>query len=87
MSGMSSMAITPDLVAQHQLTESEYRKIVSILGREPSYTELGIFSVMWSEHCSYKSSRLHLKSSPHAANWWCRAPVKTPVSSMWAAAM
>jgi phosphoribosylformylglycinamidine synthase len=57
-------AITPDLVAQHQLTESEYRKIVSILGREPSYTELGIFSVMWSEHCSYKSSRLHLKKLP-----------------------
>jgi phosphoribosylformylglycinamidine (FGAM) synthase-like enzyme len=50
MSTVSSMAITPDLVAQHQLTESEYRKIVSILGREPSYTELGIFSVMWSEH-------------------------------------
>jgi len=64
MSSMSSMAITPDLVAQHQLTESEYRKIVSILGREPSYTELGIFSVMWSEHCSYKSSRLHLKKLP-----------------------
>jgi phosphoribosylformylglycinamidine synthase II len=64
MSTVSSMAITPDLVAQHQLTESEYRKIVSILGREPSYTELGIFSVMWSEHCSYKSSRLHLKKLP-----------------------
>src|ERR1700674_3365134 len=56
--------ITPDLIAQHQLTESEYRKIVDILGREPSYTELGIFSVMWSEHCSYKSSRLHLKKLP-----------------------
>src|ERR1051326_2804890 len=57
-------AITPDLVAQHQLTESEYGKIVEILGREPSYTELGIFSVMWSEHCSYKSSRVHLKKLP-----------------------
>ncbi len=57
-------AITPDLIAQHQLTESEYRKIVSILGREPTFTELGIFSVMWSEHCSYKSSRLHLKKLP-----------------------
>ena len=56
--------ITPDLIAQHQLTASEYEKIVSILGREPSYTELGIFSVMWSEHCSYKSSRLHLKKLP-----------------------
>ena len=56
--------ITPELVAVHQLSESEYRKILSILGREPTYTELGIFSVMWSEHCSYKSSRLHLKKLP-----------------------
>ena len=61
---MSTIAITPDLIAQHQLTESEYQKIVAILGREPNYTELGIFSVMWSEHCSYKSSRLHLKKLP-----------------------
>jgi phosphoribosylformylglycinamidine synthase len=61
---MSAAAITPELIAQHQLTDSEYKKIVSILKREPSYTELGIFSVMWSEHCSYKSSRLHLKKLP-----------------------
>jgi len=61
---MSTIAITPDLIAQHQLTESEYRKIVDLLGREPNYTELGVFSVMWSEHCSYKSSRLHLKKLP-----------------------
>jgi phosphoribosylformylglycinamidine synthase len=61
---MSAIAITPDLVAQHQLTEPEYRKIVSILGREPSYTELGIFSVMWSEHCSYKNTRPLLKTFP-----------------------
>jgi phosphoribosylformylglycinamidine synthase len=58
------MTITPDLISQHQLTESEYATIVKILDREPSYTELGIFSVMWSEHCSYKSSRLHLKKLP-----------------------
>jgi len=57
-------AITPELIQQHQLTPSEYAKIVEILGREPSYTELGIFSVMWSEHCSYKSSRRHLKKLP-----------------------
>ncbi len=57
-------AITPDLIAAHQLTEGEYEKIVSLLGREPTYTELGIFSVMWSEHCSYKSSRIHLKKLP-----------------------
>src|SRR5262252_8011604 len=61
---MSAAAITPELIAQHQLTPAEYEKIASILGREPSYTELGIFSVMWSEHCSYKSSRLHLKKLP-----------------------
>ncbi len=58
------MTITADLIVQHQLTAAEYEKIVAILGREPSYTELGIFSVMWSEHCSYKSSRLHLKKLP-----------------------
>jgi len=46
--------ITPDLIATHQLTEAEYEKIIEILGREPRYTELGIFSVMWSEQCSYK---------------------------------
>ena len=56
--------ITAELVTAHQLTPSEYEKIRSILGREPTYTELGIFSVMWSEHCSYKSSRLHLKKLP-----------------------
>jgi len=57
-------AITPGVIAAHQLTEPEYRKIVDILGREPNITELGIFSVMWSEHCSYKSSRVHLKKLP-----------------------
>jgi phosphoribosylformylglycinamidine synthase len=56
--------ITPELIAQHQLTPDEYQTIVRILGREPRYTELGIFSVMWSEHCSYKSSRVHLKKLP-----------------------
>ena len=61
---MTAAAITPELIAQHQLTPSEYGKIVEILGREPNYTELGVFSVMWSEHCSYKSSRLHLKKLP-----------------------
>ena len=56
--------ITPELIAQHQLTPAEYQQDVGILGREPSYTELGIFTVMWSEHCSYKSSRIHLKKLP-----------------------
>ncbi len=56
--------VTEELLTQHSLTESEYRKIVDILKREPTLTELGIFSVMWSEHCSYKSSRVHLKRLP-----------------------
>lgn len=56
--------ISEAILNQHNLTESEYEKIVQILKREPSLTELGIFSVMWSEHCSYKSSRVHLKRLP-----------------------
>ncbi len=55
----TASAITKDLIAQHNLTDDEYQKIVEILGREPNLTELGMFSVMWSEHCSYKSSRVH----------------------------
>jgi phosphoribosylformylglycinamidine synthase len=56
--------ITKELIAQHNLTGDEYQKIIEILGREPNLTELGMFSVMWSEHCSYKSSRVHLKKLP-----------------------
>jgi phosphoribosylformylglycinamidine synthase len=56
--------ITPEVIAQHNLTTEEYSRIVELLEREPSMTELGIFSVMWSEHCSYKSSRVHLKRLP-----------------------
>jgi len=56
--------ITPEVIAAHSLTPDEYDRIVSILGRHPNLTELGIFSVMWSEHCSYKSSRVHLKKLP-----------------------
>lgn len=56
--------ITPEIVAQHNLTPEEYEKIKTIMGREPNITELGVFSVMWSEHCSYKSSRVHLKRLP-----------------------
>ena len=61
---MTEPAITPELVQQHNLTPEEYEKIKGILGREPSYTELGIFSVMWSEHCSYKNTRPLLKTFP-----------------------
>ena len=56
--------ITPEVVAAHNLTEDEFRRIEKLLGREPTLVELGIFSVMWSEHCSYKSSRVHLKRLP-----------------------
>jgi phosphoribosylformylglycinamidine synthase subunit PurL len=56
--------ITPEIIAGHQLSPDEYDKILSLLGREPNLTELGIFSVMWSEHCSYKSTRIHLKKLP-----------------------
>ena len=61
---MNETNITPDVVAQHGLTEEEYQKIIDLMGREPNITELGVFSVMWSEHCSYKSSRVHLKRLP-----------------------
>ncbi len=59
-----ALGITKELIAQHNLTDDEFKKIVEILGREPNLTELGMFSVMWSEHCSYKSSRVHLKKLP-----------------------
>jgi phosphoribosylformylglycinamidine synthase len=61
---LSQTALTPEVIAAHGLTDEEYRKIVDLLGREPNYTELGVFSVMWSEHCSYKSSRPFLKRLP-----------------------
>jgi phosphoribosylformylglycinamidine synthase subunit PurL len=58
------LAITPEIIRDHGITPDEYQKILDLMGREPSLTELGIFSVMWSEHCSYKSSRVHLKRLP-----------------------
>jgi len=61
--------ITPDIVAAHGLSEEEYARVLGALGREPNLVELGIFSVMWSEHCSYKSSRIHLKKLPTTAPW------------------
>jgi phosphoribosylformylglycinamidine synthase subunit PurL len=57
-------SITADLIAEHNLSTEEYERIVDILGREPNLVELGVFSAMWSEHCSYKSSRVHLKNLP-----------------------
>ncbi|MDT5261567.1 MAG: phosphoribosylformylglycinamidine synthase subunit PurL [Acidobacteriota bacterium] len=61
---MNSETITPEVVAAHNLKQEEYARICELLGREPTYVELGVFSVMWSEHCSYKSSRVHLKRLP-----------------------
>ena len=56
--------ITPEVISAHNLTQEEFQRITELLGREPTLDELGIFSVMWSEHCSYKSSRVHLKRLP-----------------------
>jgi phosphoribosylformylglycinamidine synthase subunit PurL len=61
--------ITPQIVAEHGFSEEEYQRALHAMGREPNITELGIFSVMWSEHCSYKSSRIHLKKLPTEAPW------------------
>ena len=61
---LTQPTVTPEMVAAHGLNPEEYERIISILGREPNYTELGIFSVMWSEHCSYKNSIALLKTLP-----------------------
>ena len=70
----NTIAITPDLVAQHGLKPDEYQRILKLIGREPTLTELGIFSAMWNEHCSYKSSRLHLRGLPTKAPWVIQGP-------------
>jgi phosphoribosylformylglycinamidine synthase len=64
MSGAAGRPVTPEVVRQHGLSGEEYARILEILGRDPNLTELGIFSAMWSEHCSYKSSRAHLGRLP-----------------------
>ena len=66
--------ITPELVAEHGLKPDEYRRILDLIGREPSFTELGIFSAMWNEHCSYKSSKVHLRGLPTKAPWVIQGP-------------
>ncbi|NGM37217.1 phosphoribosylformylglycinamidine synthase subunit PurL [Methylobacterium sp. DB0501] len=70
----NDVSITPALVRQHGLTEDEYQRFVGLIGREPTITELGIVSAMWNEHCSYKSSRLHLKTLPTKAPWVIQGP-------------
>src|SRR6266511_2796117 len=66
--------ITPQLVAEHGLKPEEYQRILELIGREPSITELGIFSAMWNEHCSYKSSKVHLRGLPTKTPWVIQGP-------------
>ncbi len=66
--------ITPELVAEHGLKPQEYQRLLDLIGRPPTFTELGIFSAMWNEHCSYKSSKIHLRTLPTAAPWVIQGP-------------
>jgi phosphoribosylformylglycinamidine synthase subunit PurL len=66
--------ITPELVAEHGLKPDEYERILQLIGRAPTLTELGIFSAMWNEHCSYKSSKIHLRTLPTKASWVIQGP-------------
>jgi phosphoribosylformylglycinamidine synthase II len=74
MDVLEASRITPATVAEHGLSSEEYERILNALEREPNLVELGIFSVMWSEHCSYKSSRIHLKKLPTSAPWVIQGP-------------
>ena len=66
--------ITPELIAAHGLKPDEYERLVKLIGRTPTFTELGIFSAMWNEHCSYKSSKIHLRTLPTQAPWVIQGP-------------
>jgi phosphoribosylformylglycinamidine synthase II len=66
--------VTPALVAAHGLKPEEYERLVALIGRAPTFTELGIFSAMWNEHCSYKSSKIHLRTLPTKAPWVIQGP-------------
>jgi phosphoribosylformylglycinamidine synthase len=70
----NDIAITPELIAEHGLKPDEYQRILDLIGREPTLTELGIFSAMWNEHCSYKSSKVHLRKLPTKAPWVIQGP-------------
>ena len=70
----SEPLIDDALVAAHGLKPEEYQRILALIGRQPSFTELGVFSAMWNEHCSYKSSRLHLRQLPTKAPWVIQGP-------------
>src|SRR5438270_12721069 len=66
--------ITPELVASHGLKPDEYERILKLIGRVPTFTELGVFSAMWNEHCSYNSSKIHLRKLPTRAPWVIQGP-------------
>ncbi|SFK05550.1 phosphoribosylformylglycinamidine synthase subunit PurL [Methylocapsa palsarum] len=70
----SEPSVTPELAAAHGLKPDEYQRILDLIGRAPTFTELGVFSAMWNEHCSYKSSRLHLRRLPTKAPWVIQGP-------------
>lgn len=70
----NDIKITPQLVAEHGLKPDEYQRFLHLIGREPTITELGIVSAMWNEHCSYKSSKIHLKTLPTKAPWVIQGP-------------
>ena len=72
----TEIKVTPEIAAEHGLTREEYARVRQILGREPNITELGIFSVMWSEHCSYKSSKVHLERLPTRGKLVVQGPGK-----------
>jgi phosphoribosylformylglycinamidine synthase len=72
--GHNEPPITPELIAAHGLKPDEYERVLKLIGRAPSYTELGIFSAMWNEHCSYKSSKIHLRGLPTKAPWVIQGP-------------
>jgi phosphoribosylformylglycinamidine synthase II len=73
-SGSQQPRITPALVAAHGLKPDEYERLCKLIGRPPTFTELGIFSAMWNEHCSYKSSKIHLRTLPTKAPWVIQGP-------------
>src|SRR4029450_8260328 len=74
MTVLEAPRITPEIVAEHGLSPEEYDRILHALGREPHLVEIGIFSVMWWEHCSYRPSRCNLKNLPTEAPWVIHGP-------------
>jgi phosphoribosylformylglycinamidine synthase len=77
----SDPKVTKELALSHGLTAEEYDRIIRRLGREPSFTELGLFSALWSEHCAYKHSRVFLRGLPTEARTCSRARARMPASS------